>query len=292
MRSLWGFAVAVTVASVVCLPASADDAEPNIGVHAGTSDETFDVDAILREVPSGTVVNTSSTSDGPPTQYIQAPLCVSTTTRSDQSPACPNGDPIEELCLDGSQAQLPWWFRTQGADGYWSEWQIYRDYTCPTDAPLLAAIQREWTQLHPQPSDIALQPNTGWVIATVPTVAMAGDAPRLHQATLLGAPVEIRATASAYRWDWGDGSHTQTSDPGHPYPRATLTHTYPHASAAATVALTTTWTGQFRINGGAWMPFDSTITSASTPVNLVVYDPRSRLVDCDLQQHCRVEAHG
>jgi len=258
------------------------------------NDENYLVDGIggANAPATANPASSTSTATGPPKQYIQAPLCVSTTTRSDQSPACPNGDPIEELCLDGSQAQLPWWFRTQGADGYWSEWQIYRDYTCPTDAPLLAAIQREWTQLHPQPSDIALQPNTGWVIATVPTVAMAGDATRLHQATLLGAAVDIRATASGYRWDWGDGSHTQTSDPGRPYPHATLTHTYPHASAAATVALTTTWTGQFRINGGAWMPFDSTITSASTPVNLVVYDPRSRLVDCDLQQHCRVEAHG
>ena len=82
---------------------------------------------------------------------------------------------------------MPLWSRTQNADGTWSDWQVLNDYFCPGDAPLLAAIQREWTNLKPQPSDIALQPNTGWVIATVPTVAMAADAPRLHAAVLFGA---------------------------------------------------------------------------------------------------------
>ncbi len=167
--------------------------------------------------------------------------------------------------------------------------EVINDYFCPNDAPLLAAIEREWTQLKPQPSDIALQPNTGWVIATVPTVAMAADAPRLHAATLLGAAVDIRATASGYNWQWGDGSHTATTDPGRPYPNATLTHTYPHAPDAANVALTTTWTGEFRINGGPWQDFDTTINSASNPVALTIYDPRSRLVDCDLAGQCRVE---
>jgi len=231
----------------------------------------------------------SSTSNGPPTEYLRAPICVSV-SRQDLSPACPNNDPVLEYCIDGSEARYPLWRRTQNPDGTWTDWEFIEDYYCPGDAALIAAIETEWTQLQPQPSDIELQPNTGWVIATVPTVAMAGDAPRLHQATLLGADVEIVATASGYRWEWGDGSHTTTQDPGQPYPNATLTHTYPHAEDAATVALTTTWAGQYRVNGGAWHNFDSTINSASTPVDLVIYDPRSRLVNCDLDGNCRLAA--
>ena len=281
-------AAAVLVVTPASLAAAASD-DDIFGSHTTSEADGFVVDGERPYDPhDANPASSTSTATGPPKQYIQAPLCVSTTTRSDQSPTCPNGDPITMECLDGSQAELPWWVRTQDADGFWSEWQIYRDYLCPGEAALLAAIQREWTQLHPQPSDIGLQPNTGWVIATVPTVAMAADAPRVHQATLLGANVEIRATASGYRWDWGDGTHTQTSDPGRPYPHATLTHTYPHASDSARVALTTTWDGEYRINGGPWLPFDSTITSTSTPVDLTIYDPRSRLVDCDLNAQCRI----
>ena len=268
--------------------ARADDSGPDFGGRANQHDQSLDVTGQLETSNPGTVVNSSGTNSGPPTQYVRAARCTSTIVRQDQTPTCPNNDPITQICLDGSEAQLPIWARTQNADGTWTDWSIVRDYYCPGDAPLLAAIQHEWTQLQPQPSDINLEPNTGWVIATVPTIAMAGDAPRLHQATLLGADVDIRATASGYRWDWGDGSHTATRDPGRPYPNATLTHTYPHAAAQATVALTTTWSGEFRVNGGPWIDFDSTINSTSTPVDLVIYDPRSRLVSCDLDNKCRI----
>ncbi|MCR6711392.1 MAG: hypothetical protein NVV57_01305 [Demequina sp.] len=257
-----------------------------------TSGGTYYVDAYQGSGDSGTTGTTASNTSGPPTEYVRAPRCTSTIVRQDQTPTCPNNDPITMLCLDGSEAELPIWFRSQNPDGTWTDWSIVRDYYCPGDAALLAAIQHEWTQLQPQPSDINLEPNTGWVIATVPTIAMAGDAPRVHLATLLGANVEIRATASGYRWEWGDGSHTTTTDPGRPYPHATLTHTYPHAEDAATVALATTWSGEYRVNGGPWIDFDSTISSDSTPVDLVIYDPRSRLVNCDLENNCRIATHG
>ncbi|MGC4174721.1 hypothetical protein [Demequina sp.] len=264
-------------------------------VFGGTTSpdaDGFEVQGSRHDNSGSTPASNSGGSSGPLTQEMRAPRCESNRTRQDQTPICPDNDPLEILCIDGTPAQLPIWVRTQNADGTWTDWSIYRDYSCPQDAALLAAINREWTELQPQPSDINLQPNTGWVIATVPTIAMAGDEPRLHQATLLGADVEILATASDYRWEWGDGSHTATSDPGQPYPNATLTHTYPHASDRATVALTTTWTGEYRVNGGPWVVFGSTISSQSTPVDLVIYDPRSRLVNCDLDGNCRLAANG
>jgi hypothetical protein len=280
--------IGLALSATMLLPAASD---PDIGGRA--DDDELILEGFDRGESSGPARPASSSGDdGPPVQYTRAPLCVSTTSRSDLTPSCPNGDPIVETCLDGSDAVDPLWRRMQRADGTWTEWAVVQMYTCPGDAPLLAAIEREWTQLRPQPSEINLQPNTGWVIATVPTVAMAGDAPRLHSATLLGAAVEIRATASGYRWSWGDGSHTETSDPGSPYPDASLTHTYPHAADLATVALTTTWTGEYRVNGGPWLPFDSTINSTSTPVDLTIYDPRSRLVDCNLGGQCHIDASG
>ena len=125
----------------------------------------FVVDGILTQEPSGTVVNQASSNNGPPRQYVRGPLCQTELTRSDLGPQCPNNDPIVNICLDGTQARDPLWSRTQQADGTWTQWAIVQDYFCPGDAPLLAAIDREWTAMKPQPSDIALQPNTGWVIA-------------------------------------------------------------------------------------------------------------------------------
>jgi len=207
-------------------------------------------------------------------------------------PTCAVGEAFVQQCLDGTNALNPVWARTQQPDGSWSEWTALTWYQCPGDEALFAAIEREWSQLQPAPSVINLQPGNGWVIATVPTIAMADDAPRTHSTTLLGASVEIRATPSGYVWDWGDGERTTTTDPGRPYPNATVTHTYPHASGGARVALTTTWTGEYRVNGGAWVNFDSTIESAASPVMLAVHDPRSRLVDCDVTDSCRLIASG
>ena len=296
MRQAVVLSALVALAAVLAGPSvayAADDGDIFGGTTSGTGDE-YEVHGSRTGGRSsgGSGHPASDSGGGPPTQYVRAPGCLSLTTRSDLTPTCPNDDPIVEVCLDGSNAIEPLWARTQNADGSWTEWSAVSWYYCPNNAPLLAAIQHEWTQLKPQPSDIALQPDTGWVLATVPTVAMANDAPRIHATTLLGAAVEIRAIASGYRWQWGDGSATTTTDPGQPYPNATLTHTYPHASDEATVGLTTTWAGEYRINGGEWVDFASTISSDSTPVALQIYDPRSRLVDCDLEGQCRIEARG
>lgn len=261
---------------------------PDIGAHASTTDESFNLAVESLDTSTG-IVDVSS-DDRPPTQVIRAPACVSQIYRFDLGPGCINDDPIVETCLDGSPAQNPLWIRTQSADGVWSEWTALRWYTCAGDEALLAAIEREWSTLVPTPGDIALQPNTGWVFATVPTIAIADDSPRSHQATLLGADVEIEATPSSFTWTWGDGESTTTTDPGAAFPRETVTHTYARAVDAATVGLTTTWSGRYRINGGPWIAFDSTITSASPSVTIEVLKPRSRLVDCDTRQTCIVSA--
>lgn len=238
--------------------ARADSDDDSFGGHTSAGGDDFVVDGSQDSDPG----SSSSTSDDP-----------------DSSPPPPE-DVVFTYCWDGSLSSAT---ALPGDDN-----QVIVTRDCPDFEAIAAAAEREWTTLHPIASQIQLQPNTGWVIATVPTVAMASDAVQTHQATLLGSDVTIRATASGYLWEWGDGEQTATTDPGAPYPFATVTHTYPHAADAATVALTTTWTGEFRVGTSAWFPFDATITSASTPVDLTIYDPRSRLVNCDLQGRCRL----
>ncbi|MDN4483780.1 hypothetical protein [Demequina lignilytica] len=173
---------------------------------------------------------------------------------------------------------FPLWMREQLADGTWSDWTLVSWYTCPSEGDLLALIEREWTQLRPEPSTVAVQPDGGWVYATVPTIAYAEDAPRLHGAVLLGADVTIRATPTRYTWRWGDGETLTTEDPGRPYPDATVSHAYGPTVTVATIALDTTWSGHYRIGDGTWEPFDTTITSTSAGPTLDVLHPRTHLV--------------
>jgi len=265
----------------------------DLGTQAHSTDTEFLVERLRNVLDDvGTTTTAASTSDGTPVEVIRAPACISGQYRFDLGPGCINNDPMTVQCIDGSNALDPVWIRTQNPDGTWTSWTALYWYYCPRDAPLVSAIEREWSQLQPEPSLIALQPDTGWVYATVPTIAMASDGVRLHNATLLGADVDIRAIPDHYRWSWGDGDTTTTSDSGRPYPHATLTHTYAHAVASATVALTTTWAGQYRVNGGAWQDFATTIASDSTPAPLVIYDPRSALVACDTNNECRADASG
>ncbi|WP_062529054.1 hypothetical protein [Demequina rhizosphaerae] len=184
-------------------------------------------------------------------------------------PACPGGmTPI-----------APLWMREQLADGTWTSWAVVAWYSCPSEADLFALIEREWTELRPYPSEVSLQPATGVVYATVPTIAMADDGLRHHSAVLLGADVDIRATPSTFTWAWGDGEQTTTSDPGAPYPDATVTHAYGRALDSATVTLTTTWAGEYRVADGTWSAFDTTIATTSPGITLAVLHPRAVLVE-------------
>ena len=121
------------------------------------------------------------------------------------------------------------------------------------------------------PNTITIQPDTGWVLTTVPTIVYVDRAPRTRNVTLLGTPVIIRATASAYTWTWGDGAQTVTTQPGAAYPNATVTHTYMYEEQDVVVRLTTSWRGSYSTNGGAsWL-------SAPGVAHDVDPDPGARL---------------
>lgn len=193
-----------------------------------------------------------------------------------------------DAATPGIQADF---FRTRAStSGTWSAWAWDTWTLCIQPSGLLAAIQTEWDSLAPTAPPLNLQPGTGWVYATVPTIAFTDDEPLIHDATLLGVPVRIRATPAEFAWSWGDGSETVTADAGSPYPDYSLSHTYLYVEGAVEVALVTTWSGDYSVNGGPWIDIEGTITTLSGPVAVEVYDPQSRLVDCDLAQRCNVGA--
>ncbi|EYT49954.1 hypothetical protein D641_0106235 [Brachybacterium muris UCD-AY4] len=94
---------------------------------------------------------------------------------------------------------------------------------------------------------------------------------------LLGVPVQVRAIPIQYHWDLGDGNTITTKKPGKPYPSEQVTATYTQ-EGWYDITLTTTFAGQFSVDGGEWQDIDGTIEIASDPVPLFSKSLESRLV--------------
>jgi hypothetical protein len=227
-------------------------------------------------------------------EWVRAPACGSAGGyRNDFAPGCIlDVYVLKVYCSDGSEALNPWWMRYRKPNGEWSYWSIVGWYQCPFD-DLLAAAEHAWTTMPIAANTITVQPNTGWVLTTVPTVVYVDRAPRTMTTTLLGHSVRIRATPSAYSWTWGDGASTVTSQPGAAYPNQTVAHTYMHREGPVTIRLTTSWTGSYSVDGGAtWRSAPGTAHTTSIPVTVTVYDPHGHRVDCALDGSCLSGADG
>ena len=222
-------------------------------------------------------------------EWIRAAVC-STWTVGSADPMCSEG--LGFVCDDGTAALNPWWMRYRRADGTWSAWAMMSTYQCPAEL-FARALARAWHEMPIAPNIVTIQPDTGWVLTTVPTIVYVDRAPRTRNVTLLGRPVTIRATASAYTWSWGDGSETVTTQPGAAYPNATVTHTYMYAERDVVVGLTTSWRGSYTTDGGAtWRSAPGVAHTTSTPIPVHVYNPHSERVDCDLNGNCSSGADG
>lgn len=178
--------------------------------------------------------------------------------------------------------------RQIGPDGTPGEWSAagdpIADQSCVTPADLADEAARALATLTISPSPIVVQPPDGWTLVNVPTITYTQPAEQVLDTTLLGISVQIRATPRSFTWDYGDGTAPlSTTDPGAAYPHHTVAHTYDEPAEQVQIALTTTWSGQFRITGTpTWTDVTGTATTTSTADPLRVYEARSRLVTDNL----------
>lgn len=178
--------------------------------------------------------------------------------------------------------------REIGADGTPGAWSAagepVADQSCVTPADLAGEAQRAFATLAIAPSPVVVQPPDGWTLVNVPTITYTEPDDQILDTTLLGIPVQIRATSHTYTWDYDDGTTpVTTTDPGAPYPDHTVHHTYDQPADQVQITLTTTWTGQFRITGTpTWTDVTGTATTTSTADPLQVHEARSRLVTDNL----------
>jgi hypothetical protein len=116
-------------------------------------------------------------------------------------------------------------------------------------------------QAHTQPADKTL--------VNFPTIFYASPQGFTRTVTLLGRPVEIRATARSFTWHYGDGTTATTARPGAPYPAMDVTHSYTDAHTTVLTSVDVTYSGEFRVGGG-WQAIPGTVTIAGPTAPLRV----------------------
>ena len=141
--------------------------------------------------------------------------------------------------------------------------------------PVLTAEQ--FRRLPLPAGDVRIQPGNGRTLVNVPTNVYVVARVAVIPTTVIGRQVQVRATPTAYDWTFGDGQHLHTADPGAPDPDLRPTHTY-RAPGTQRLALTTTYRGEYSVDGGPWLPVDGTAAVVSPSQDLLVVAARSELV--------------
>jgi len=214
-------------------------------------------------------------------EYDRRPECVPGATTAG---VCFEGT-AEEISIrvcDGAEPILPLWRRARASTSSpWGPWENVVGWTCPgeyEDLPAFTAA--DFRRLPLAPSPLHVQPARAEHLVNMPAIVYTTPATQRFTTTLLGYPVEVEATAASYTWDFGDGTTLTTTSPGAPYPHHDVAHPYA-APGTWTIALTTTWSGRYRLGGAtAWTPVVGTATTTSQ-ATVTTVEARTRLVVAD-----------
>jgi hypothetical protein len=80
--------------------------------------------------------------------------------------------------------------------------------------------------------------------------------------TLLGQQVTVEASPRSFVWHYGDGTALRTTSPGAPYPAKDITHEYTDAHVTVRTSVDVSYSGRFRVGGGAWQAIPGAVTIA------------------------------
>ena len=105
-----------------------------------------------------------------------------------------------------------------------------------------------------------------------------GEIDTLDPASMFGLTVQIRPKVDHYTYVWGDGTTTGPSrSDGGVWPTGDITHSYP-SPGTYQARVDTTFTGDFRINGGPWTHIPDTVTITGPTTTITVHAARAVLV--------------
>jgi hypothetical protein len=165
-----------------------------------------------------------------------------------------------------------------------SSWTATGEYACrgatdEEDAPTLEPVvtAEDFRRLPLPAARVNVQPPNRRTLVNIPTNLYANAEPVVLPTNVLGQPVRVRATPLRFRWTYGDGRSLTTADPGAPYPELRTAHTY-QAPGRRTLGLRTTYTGEYSVAGGPWLPIDGLASVDSPGTALTVLAAENQLV--------------
>ncbi|QYJ05395.1 hypothetical protein KUV85_06865 [Nocardioides panacisoli] len=115
--------------------------------------------------------------------------------------------------------------------------------------------------------EMVIQPPDGETLVNFDTNFYTESEVLRRSTTLLGQSIEFRIIPQSYTWRFGDGSARTTQTPGAPYPALDVTHRYLQKGTFQP-QLTTTYTAEYRVNGGGWATVPGELTVADAPQSL------------------------
>lgn len=187
-------------------------------------------------------------------------------TTSLRGAGSPAGTSTSARCVGSKTPEVPQGAQAPGAED---------------EKPVVITVtQKDFAKLPVEASSAHAGPEQGWLPANMDLVLYADSEAQELETELLDTPVRIRATPVEYRWDLGDGNVLVTDNPGEPWPSKDVSATFAY-EGWYDVTLTTTYEGQFSVDGGEWQDIDGTVEIASEPQEIYSKSLESRLVNPD-----------
>jgi len=144
---------------------------------------------------------------------------------------------------------------------------------------LAADVRDRFIELLPRAGP-TFQPQGG-ALVNLPALFSANEPAVMGPIALRLSGYDISLTAAAqWRWTFGDGQVLVTERPGGAYPDRSVQHTY-SAPGRFTVALATTWSGEFSVDGAGPFPVGGDPVTLSSSVPLAAREAGARLLSTD-----------
>jgi hypothetical protein len=106
-----------------------------------------------------------------------------------------------------------------------------------------------------------------------------GEVDAIDPARMNGYRVDIRVKLVNFMWQFGDGqTFGPTTSEGGVYPSGNITHQYLKAGSYP-ASVTTTFGGEFRIDGGDWAPIPDTVSVPGPATTVTVRTAQAELVN-------------
>lgn len=165
----------------------------------------------------------------------------------------------------------------------------------PEAPPMPVVTLADFQQLNITPSTLKAD-SGGFGLRNAHTNFYASADAQTLKVEMLGQDVAIQAVPVQWTYTYGDGSAPKAlSHPGGPQKefnqKLPTTHTYAE-TGQFTVNLTTSFRGQYSVNGGPWLPIPGTAQVPSEPVTADIWRSKTRNVAEDCNRNPRGWACG